>query len=406
MRRIRYCIARVIKYVLKTLKKWGANITKYLKIIGCIYMSYFKRDNLGLNKNGIEERYIDVKSTVLNTSTKKHIDKQKQYDLSIIIPAFNSEKFIEDCLSSIIKQELKYKVEIIIVDDGSSDETVDIIKSKFADERITLIKQKNAGQSVARNKALCMSKGRYIMFVDSDDLLLPNSINNLMDMAYKENADIVEGDIVNFQDNISEEMIKESKTKYHVESNQTNPYFVLTCYGYSVAKVYRAELWNTLRFPEGFIFEDVITKFILRRKANKVVFLGEVVYGYRRNPESSSHGNNNIKLLDSIRVFPCIVELCYQEAVPFDDVFYILSLNHIGLLNYITLKNQSIHVKNKCFLEMQKQLMMINPCRGSKLPFMFKLLEKAICDGKMEAWQYTADTIVRFGMLKKWREIN
>lgn len=201
-------------------------------------------------------------------------------------------------------------------------------------------------------------------------------------------------------------MIKESKTRYHVESNNINPNFVLTCYGYSVAKVYRAELWNTLRFPEGFIFEDVITKFILRRKANKVVFLGDVVYGYRHNLRSSSHGNNNIKILDSIKVFPYIVELCYQEEVPFDDVFYILSLNHIGLLNFITLKNQSAYVKNECFLEMKKQLTMVNAYKVSKLPFMFKLLEKTILDGKMEAWEYIADTIIKFGMLKKWREIN
>ena len=244
------------------------------------------------------------------------------------------------------------------------------------------------------------------MFVDGDDILIPYAIENMMNEAYGKNADIVEGDIVSFQDNISEKMIKESKTKYHIESNEINPDFVLTCYGYSVAKVYRAELWETLRFPEGFIFEDVITKFILRRKANKVVFLGDVVYGYRRNLHSSSHGNNNIKLLDSISVFPHIVKLCYQEGIPFDNVFYMLSLNHIGLLNFITLKNQSDYVKDKCFLEMKKQLVMVNACNVSKLPFMFKLLEKAILDGKMEAWQYIADTIIKFGMLKKWREIN
>lgn len=176
------------------------------------------------------------------------------------------------------------------------------------------------------------------MFVDGDDVLLPNAIENMMNEAYEKNADLVEGSVVNFQDNINEEMVKESETKYHVESNQTNPYFVLTCNGYSVAKVYRFELWKTLRFPEGYIFEDVITKFILRRKANKVVFLGESIYGYRQNLNSSTRGNDKFKLLDSIRVFPYIMLLCQQEEIPLDDVFYILALNHIGLLNYITLK--------------------------------------------------------------------
>ena len=396
------CTMRLmILYIRKSLKKWTLSVQKCFKIIRCTYLLYLKK------YDPISEKEITYEKSMFSETVKEENSyNQRMYDLSIIIPVYNVELFIEKCLESILKQESKYRFEIIIVDDGSKDKTVDIIKSKFNDNRIKLIHQKNAGQSAARNKAISLSQGKYIMFVDGDDILLPNAIESMMNEAYKKKADIVEGDIVNFQDNISDEMIRESKTKYHIESNGTNPNFVLTCYGYSVAKVYRAELWETLRFPEGYIFEDIITKFILRRKANKVVFLGDVVYGYRQNPHSSSHGNNNTKMLDSIRVFPHIVELCYQERVPFDDVFYMLALNHIGLLNFITLKNQSTYVRDKCFLEMKKQLAMVNSYRYSKLPFMFKLLEKAILDGKLEAWQYIADTIIRFGMLKKWREIN
>ena len=393
-------IKLIIIYIRTFFGKWILFIQKSFKVIRCVYLLYLKKYDL------IPEECIYEKQMFLETVKEENSYKQRMYDLSIIIPVYNVEIFIEECLESILKQESKYRVEIIIVDDGSKDKTVDIIKSKFNDSRIKLIHQENMGQSVARNKAISLSQGKYIMFVDGDDILIPYAIENMMNEAYGKNADIVEGDIVSFQDNISEKMIKESKTKYHIESNEINPDFVLTCYGYSVAKVYRAELWETLRFPEGFIFEDVITKFILRRKANKVVFLGDVVYGYRRNLHSSSHGNNNIKLLDSISVFPHIEKLCYQEGIPFDNVFYMLSLNHIGLLNFITLKNQSDYVKDKCFLEMKKQLVMVNACNVSKLPFMFKLLEKAILDGKMEAWQYIADTIIKFGMLKKWREIN
>lgn len=396
------CTVRLTtRYLCELWKKLESFVQKTFKIIRCIYLLYLKQ------YESIQEKEIKDDKQMLPKIVKiKNIYNQKMYDLSIIIPVYNVEIFIEECLESILKQKSKYRFEIIIVDDGSKDRTVDIIKSKFDDSRIKLIHQKNSGQSVARNKAISLSQGKYIMFVDGDDVLFPNTIENMMDEAYKKKADIVEGNIVHFQDKIDKKILKKYKTKYHVESNEKNPNFVLTCFGYSVAKVYKAELWQTLRFPEGYIFEDVITKFILRRKANKVVFIGDVVYGYRRNPHSSSHGNNNIKLLDSIRVFPHIVELCYQESVPFDDVFYILSLNHIGLLNFITLKNQSEDVKNKCFLEMKKQLKMVNSCNSSKLPFMFKLLEKSILDGKLEVWQYVADTIIRFDMLKKWREIN
>lgn len=401
MRRIIHYFEYVISLMIIFCKKWILFIQMCCKVIRCIYLLYLKKYNL------VSEKIITYDKLLFSDMPKREeIYKKKEYDLSVIIPVYNAEVFIEECLESIIKQKSKYKFEIIIIDDGSKDRTVDIIETKFDDSRIKMIHQKNSGQSVARNKALSISQGKYIMFVDGDDILLPNAIENMMNEAYRKNADIVEGDIVNFQDHISDEMIRESRTKYHIESNKTNPNFVLTCYGYSVAKVYRAKLWETLKFPEGFIFEDVITKFILRRKANKVVFLGNVVYGYRRNPHSSSHGNNNFKVLDSIRVFPYIVKLCYQEGVPFDDVFYILSLNHIGLLNFITLKNQSTYVRDKYFLEMQKQLVMVNSYRPNKLPFMFKLLERSIAEGKQEVWQYIADTIIRFGMLKKWREIN
>lgn len=386
----------------KIKKKVFETINKFFKIVTCIYLVYVRKHGECEKANP----YDREREVFCGNISDDRLLQERIYDLTIIIPVYNVEEYIEECLVSIINQKTKYCFEIIIVDDGSTDKTVNTIIKKFNNEKVKLYQQKNAGQSAARNKAISLSQGKYIMFVDGDDVLLPNAIENMMNEAYEKKADIVEGGIVNFQNNITEEMVKGSKTKYHVESNQTNPYFVLTCYGYSVAKVYRFELWKTLRFPEGYIFEDVITKFILRRKANKVVFLGQSIYGYRRNLNSSSHGANNFKLLDSIRVFPHIVLLCQQEGVPFDDVFYILSLNHIGLLNYITLKNQNESVKSECFLQMRKQLTMVEPHNACKLPFMFKLLEKSILSGQLDVWQCVAGTIIKFGMLKRWREIN
>lgn len=395
------CIVNIVfSFWKKNLKKFVWVVDKFLQIIICIYYVYITKHKVNKDINQNES------GVLYNNVSYSNFQKTRRYDLTIIVPVYNVEQYIEECLLSIINQKTDYNYEVIIIDDGSTDKTTDIIKSNFKTERIKLLKQDNAGQSVARNKGISLSQGKYIMFVDGDDILLPNAIENMMNEAYEKDADIVEGDIVNFRDSITEDMIKKSITKYHLESNEINPNFVLSCYGYSVAKVYRAKLWETLRFPEGYIFEDVITKFILRRKANQVVFLGEVVYGYRRNPFSSSRGNNNIKLLDSIRVFPYIILLCQQEDIPFDDVFYMLALNHIGLLNYITVKIQNKCVQSECFLKMKKQLASIDQYKADKLPFMFKLLEKSISDGNMDAWQHVADTIIRFNMLKKWREIN
>ena len=270
---------------------------------------------------------------------------------------------------------------------------------------ITLIQQSNFGQSVARNRAISLSKGKYLMFVDSDDVLLPNAINLLMTSS-NDDFDIIEGNYVCFNDNITEEMICDSTSKRYIKSYSKEPKFVLTSVGYSVAKIYKRYLWETLRFPEGYIFEDIITKFILRKKANKVNYIGVPVYGYRINPSSSSHGKNNSKKLDSIWVYPKIVELCRQEGVPFDDIFYILSLNHIGLLNLITARNQELKIKQACFCEVKKQLKSIQKYRPKRLPYMFRLLEKSILQGNLQQWEIVADTVVNYDMLKKWRERN
>ena len=328
------------------------------------------------------------------------------FDLSIIIPIYNSQKYIEECLNSILLQKTDYSYEIILVDDGSTDGSVSVIKQYLEKSNIKLISQRNSGQSVARNKALYESSGRYIMFIDSDDILLPGAIESLMVAAIKSGSDIVEGSIVRFINSITDEMIKDSTKKACVKSYSKEPKFVLTSYGYSVAKVYKRELWETLRFPENYIFEDVITKFILRRKANSVFYIGNVVYGYRIYESYSSHSKNHLKKLDSIWVLPKIIELCDQEHAPKDGILYLLALNHIGLLNFVVIKSLGPDIKLAAFSEMRKQLNTLSKLKPEKMPLWFRLLNKSIKENNFDAWQYIAETIIKYRHLKKRREIN
>lgn len=327
-------------------------------------------------------------------------------DLSIIIPVYNAANYIDICIESILNQKTDYSYEVIIIDDGSTDDSISHIEKYSKNDKIRFFGQSNLGQSTARNSGIYNSLGKYLMFVDSDDLLMPNAIEALMSTAESTNSDITEGSIVRFYKEITDEMIYESKGKNHIESDLKNKLFVLTTYGYSVAKIFKRELWKSLRYPEGYIFEDIITKFILRRKANQVAFIEDVVYGYRQNNQSSSHGSNHFKKLDSIWVLPRVFELCKFESVPRDDIFYLLSLNHIGMLNYITVKQQKREIKISCFAEMRKQLLSLQDCRPKSIPFMFRLLERSILENNIDAWEYIADTINKYKMLKNWREIN
>ena len=114
--------------------------------------------------------------------------------VSVIIAAYNMEKYIQACVESLLKQTLT-EIELLIVDDGSKDGTLAIIKeyeAKYPD-KVRVLPKENGGLSSARNIALRNICGKYVMFVDSDDMLLENTAQTLLKIAFENDADIVEG---------------------------------------------------------------------------------------------------------------------------------------------------------------------------------------------------------------------
>ena len=115
----------------------------------------------------------------------------KSIKISVIIPIFNAEKYISDCLESIINQTLK-DIEIILINDGSNDKTEQIIKEYAKkDKRIIILKQKNKGAGAARNRGIQISKGEYISFIDSDDMFHFKTLEISYENLIKFNSDIV-----------------------------------------------------------------------------------------------------------------------------------------------------------------------------------------------------------------------
>ena len=111
--------------------------------------------------------------------------------VSIIVPVYNAEKYIKKCIESIINQTYK-KIEVVIVDDGSKDNSVGILKKYEYDDRIKLILTKNHGVSTARNVAIEKCNGNFIMFADADDWLEPNAVEVLLNVAISTSAEIVQ----------------------------------------------------------------------------------------------------------------------------------------------------------------------------------------------------------------------
>lgn len=228
-----------------------------------------------------------------------------QYDLQIIVPAYNVENFISACLESALHQGTKYSYIITVVNDGSIDNTLDIIKSYQAKypEKIELINQENRGFSGARNAALKVLKGRYITFLDSDDVLAEDAVDLLLATAYKADADIVQGGWI-ADSNPTVSVLKEGVQAHHPEVPS----------GYPWGKVYKAEVLEHFQFPEGYWFEDTPISFILYGKGYSSKIIPEVVYGYRLNPDGITAKSSKSKR--SVESY-YITKLCLREFSQF-----------------------------------------------------------------------------------------
>ena len=191
----------------------------------------------------------------------------KKPDISIIIPAYNAEKYIEKCIESLLTQTKK-ELEIIIVNDGSKDNTEDIIK-KYDDKRIVYFKNKNQGIGKTRNFGIKKSTGKYLMFVDSDDYLEKDACELLYNKAEKDDLDLVICDFYREYDN---KLIEEKIIDFKNTSLKDKPEILYKVNLSPWNKLYKSEMIknNNIYFDEEFKYEDTPFVFIALDKAKKI----------------------------------------------------------------------------------------------------------------------------------------
>lgn len=214
--------------------------------------------------------------------------KEMDAKVTIIVPVYNVGKYLRKCFESLINQTYK-NLEIIVVDDGSTDNSVKIC-DEFAnrDNRITVIRQKNSGISIARNVGLDKMTGSYVTFVDSDDYLEINAIEKFSNILINKKADIVLGEAkILLKDKIVYNPTKEAE-KYSTELIKEK--ILLDKLGnHAITKFYKAELWKNIRFPEKLVYEDFYIMPSVCVNAKKIVYKCEPLYYYNRiNPTSLS----------------------------------------------------------------------------------------------------------------------
>lgn len=231
--------------------------------------------------------------------------------VSVIIPAYNVEDYIAEAIESVANQTFD-DWELIVVDDGSTDSTVDIVEEQFnkiTNNRTTLIRQENAGQSVARNRGLSIASGSYIYFLDSDDYLNRNTLSSLYQTVIDNNLDIILFSSLAFADDKNpigddkrvrqrieeydryadrhvESLTIRSGKQYLVESVQGNHFIPSSPFG-----LYRREILGDNPFITGIVYEDNPFMVSVLLRAGKIGVINDKYYMRRIRMGSTMHEN-------------------------------------------------------------------------------------------------------------------
>lgn len=241
---------------------------------------------------------------------------------SVIVPVYNVEKFLAKCLDSILSQDFD-DYEIIAVNDGSTDSSLEILNeySKLTD-KIKIIDQPNKGLGGARNTAIEIACGEFLVFVDSDDFISPKMLSTLSVYFDEFNLDILSFDLTPVY-------LYESTELPDIEPDcSTGDFNIIDIKSFLIseptacAKAYRRTLYteNNIRFPERLWYEDLATVYRLVPFANKIGYLKKPLYYYVQQPNSITHSANTTRMMEIITAFN-IVQSYFKEIGCFDEYY-------------------------------------------------------------------------------------
>lgn len=311
--------------------------------------------------------------------------KKEAHDLDIIIPCFNTQNYVRRCVESVLGQGGKYKVRIIAVDDGATDASGMILDEYSSRDDFCVIHQENKGFSGARNAGLGIVDAKYVSFLDSDDYMFPGTVEKLLDAAISCDAEVAEGFLVHFTDDI--------------DVNLNNFSFEVSSIGkedivrFMPGKVYKTELFDDVCFPENYWFEDSILSYLIIPRCSKIVRADMPVYAYRQNPEGiSAKSQGKIKSIDSYWIMEMLLEDMKKLDIQIDQDMYEEILDEIAL-TYVRTHELGINVSVSIFYLTLEWFKGIHSLFTSKNKFQ-EVLEKGLelenyktyCDGCAILW--------------------
>lgn len=233
--------------------------------------------------------------------------------VSVVVAVYNGEQFLEECLGSLSRQRLD-DMELIIVDDGSTDATGRICKEFVAAEpRARLLQKANAGVSAARNSGLELARGKYIVFVDADDWVTEDGLSHLLGEAERCGADIVIGNYLVVD---GDQQIRNAAPEVATAEQLLCAALSGKCHSAFWNKLVRRDLLEEERFPEGvgYLEDSVLLCRILAGSTVKVSTVKDVVYAYRQHASAVTAGGGP-KLFDMLQAHRLIATALQEKAV-------------------------------------------------------------------------------------------
>lgn len=260
--------------------------------------------------------------------------------ISVIIPVYKVEKYLDKCVESVINQTYP-ELEIILVDDGSPDSCPSICDNwARRDERIKVIHKENGGLSSARNAGLDIADGEYVFFLDSDDYISEDCLELLFRAVLSDKSDVAVCDVVRVGE--AGEQLKPSVVS---EDKCVSREDIFSCVGkrgfwlyvISCGKLFKSELFENLRFPEGKLNEDEFTYFRVFDKCRSVSLCKDAVYSYVQR-EGSIMSAYQAKRLDAVEAFSLQAEFFSQNEAS-------SAVSAVRLYSYDTMINIFLNTK-------------------------------------------------------------
>ena len=252
--------------------------------------------------------------------------------ISVIVPVYNVETYLEECLDSIQNQTYT-DFEVILVNDGSTDGSQAICERYCKENRrFHLLNQENQGLSAARNTGVAASRGEFIVFVDSDDMILANYLETLMHYM-REDVDIVESQFTVSNEEFLAKSFKEPSILFEGNSQEAVKIFPKHVLNVNaVTKLYRRSIVEAVPYIDGVIFEDVYCGIGMLKYIRKIIKIDYKGYYYRQHQASIMHRTFTPKNLDIFTVSDQLIDLYSdrEELLPYIGSFLV----HVATMHY------------------------------------------------------------------------